>query len=308
MNLVLELTIKIFVIMAIGFAAKKMGLIDEGCKQKLSGLLVNLLLPVSMVVSSQQPFGVEHLKGAGQIALISFLYYMVAFACGLGIGKLVKMETKKTAMFTMLIAFANTGFVGMPLLGQIIGETGTLYGAIYNSVFDVLYFSYGIYLISGDGREKIDWKALFGNPMIWVAFITIFFYVMPFRFPAVLTDSLGLVGNCMMPVSMLIIGAEIAGMDRKSVLSDKASYGVSAIRMFLFPLITFGIMKILDAEYEVAATAVILSAMPSGSLNVIMGQKYENNARFAATAVMQNTVLMVITLPVFAYLCERYLH
>ena len=48
--------------------------------------------------------------------------------------------------------------------------------------------------------------------------------------------------------------------------------------------------------------------MPSGSLNVIMGQKYENNARFAATAVMQNTILMIITLPVFAYLCERYLH
>ena len=123
--------------------------------------------------------------------------------------------------------------------------------------------------------------------------------------PAVMTDSLNLVGNCMMPVSMIIIGAEIANMNIRQVLTDKASYGVSLIRMLIIPSITLGIMKLFNVNYEVMVTATILAAMPSGSLNVIMGQKYNNNAQFAVKVVMQNTIIMIVTLPIFAYLIMR---
>ena len=303
MNLVLELTVKIFVVMAVGFAAKKAGIIDTVCQKKLSALLVNLLLPVSMIASSQQIFAMENLKGVGEIAGISFLYYVLAFVIGLSIGKAVKMDRQKTAVFTVLIAFANTGFIGMPVLGEVIGAAGTLYGAVFNSVFDILYFSYGIYLISGSGKEGISIKKLLCNPMAGIAVGTVILYVLPWRFPQVVTDSLNLLGNCMMPVSMLVIGAEIAEMNVKEILFDKASYGVSLFRMFLFPAAVFCMMKMLKIQYETAVTAVILSAMPSGSLNVIMAQKYNNHAQFAARAVMQNTIIMTVTLPAVVYLC-----
>lgn len=305
MDLVLELTIKIMILAAIGFAAAKAGIIDDTGKEKLSSLLVNLLLPVSMIASSQQPFGMEHLKGAGSIVGIALIYYFLAFVIGIAVGRLTKMNADRTAMFTLLITFANTGFIGMPLLGQVIGETGTFYGAIYNSVFDVLYFSVGIYVLQGNGH--MDSRSCLCNPMIWIAIITVFLYVLPWRFPTVITDSLTILGDCMMPVSMLIIGAEIAGMKVKRVLTDRASYGVSLFRMFLCPMITFWVMKLLHVEFEVAATAVILCAMPSASLNVIMGQKYKNNAEFAAAAVMQNTMIMIGTLPFFTFLCVNLL-
>ena len=307
MDLVLELTIKIMILAAIGFAAAKAGIIDDTGKEKLSSLLVNLLLPVSMIASSQQPFGMEHLKGAGSIVCIALIYYFLAFAIGIAVGRLTKMNVDRTAMFTLLITFANTGFIGMPLLGQVIGETGTFYGAIQNSVIDVFYFSVGIYVLQGKEKGRIDGRSSLSNLMIWIAVITVFLYVLPWRFPTVITDSLAILGDCMMPVSMLIIGAEIAGMKVKRVLTDRASYGVSLFRMFLCPTITFWVMKLLHVEVEVAATAVILCAMPSASLNVIMGQKYKNNAEFAAAAVMQNTMIMIGTLPFFTFLCENLL-
>ena len=65
------------------------------------------------------------------------------------VGKAAGFERKKRVIFTLLIAFANTGFVGLPVLTQLIGESGMLYGAIYNCVFDILYFSYGLYLLVG---------------------------------------------------------------------------------------------------------------------------------------------------------------
>ena len=44
-------------------------------------------------------------------------------------------------------------------------------------------------------------------------------------------------------------------------------------------------MKLIGVKFEVAATVVILSAMPSGSLNVVMAQKYKNNPEFAKKKV-----------------------
>ena len=109
----------------------------------------------------------------------------------------------------------------------------------------------------------------------------------------------------MMPVSMLVIGAEIAGMNIRTVIGHKSAYSVSMLRMILFPILTYVVMKIINVDFEVRATAVILAAMPSGSLNVIMAQKYKNNIEFATSAVMQNTILMVLTLPLFVYLIVK---
>ena len=312
MNLVMALTLKIIILMIIGYVAKITGIIDEVCKDKMSTLLVNLFLPVSMIASSQQSFKLANLRGCVSVAIIASVYYILAFSIGGMIGRACGMDKDKRSIFILLIAFANTGFVGMPVLKEIIGDTGTLYGAVYNSVFDILYFSYGISIIDSEKDDKsrnrlnrILNKKIIGNPMIWIAIITTVLYVVPYRLPLVVTESLNLIGNCMMPISMLIIGAEIAGMDIKKVLADKESYGVSFIRMIAIPSITLLINRLLNVEYTVLATVTILAAMPSGSLNVIMGQKYRNNPKFAAGVVMQNTLIMIITLPLFIYLLQK---
>ena len=105
MNLVVGLTLKIFIIMAIGFGAKKFGIIDEQCKDKMSSLLVNLLLPVSMLASSQQAFNMENLKGVVLIAVITVLYYVVTIvACGGG------DRTFRTVLSGIVGLSDNSGF------------------------------------------------------------------------------------------------------------------------------------------------------------------------------------------------------
>ena len=98
-------------------------------------------------------------------------------------------------------------------------------------------------------------------------------------FPGSCHGSLRMLGDTMMPVSMLIIGAEIAEMDLRTILTDRSAYGVSLLRMVVFPAVTLLVMRVLGVDYEVAATAVVLGAMPSGSLNVIMAQKYHTHIR-----------------------------
>ena len=84
-----------------------------------------------------------------------------------------------------------------------------------------MYFSYGIYIISGKENKEAGKINLLNNPLIWIAVVTIIIYVLPWRAPEVVTDTLG----CL---------AEIAEIDFKSIITDKSAYAVSLIRMVLF--------------------------------------------------------------------------
>ena len=108
-----------------------------------------------------------------------------------------------------------------------------------------------------------------------------------------------------MPVSMLLIGAEIASMNVKEILCDRDSYIVSLFRMLIIPFVMYILMLSLKIEHQAASTIIILSAMPSATLNVIMGQKHDNNPKFAACAIMQNTLIMLVTLPLFVWVCSK---
>lgn len=306
MNLVLSLSAKILILIAFGILAARLKIIDAVGKEKLSNLLVSLILPVSLISSSQQEFSTEHLAGMGQVAAIAAVYYLLTIPAGKWLGKALGFEARKRAMFTLLITFANIGFVGIPVATAIAGQTGTLYSAIYNCVFNLIYFSYGIYQLQADGG-KLDFRQMLRQPNVWVAVCTVVLYLIPARFPKPVADSLSLLGGTMMPVSMLIIGAQIGQMDWKAIFTKKEAYLISLIRMLVLPLLMLGAMVLLHVDFYVGSTAVVLSAMPSGSLNVIMSQKFKTQEELASVTVMQNTVLMIATLPLFILLCSRVL-
>ena len=131
--------------------------------------------------------------------------------------------------------------------------------------------------------------------------------MIPYRFPVVLTETVDVLGGCMLPVSMMIIGAELYTIKPDEVLKDKVAYITSFFRMILVPAITLVVLVLLHVEKSLAMTMVLLTAMPSGSLNVIIGRKYDADVKYATTTIMQNTIIMLLTLPAFIYLCERFL-
>lgn len=296
LNIVLSLTCKIFIILIIGIIASHKKVIDENMKKNLSTLLMNIVLPLSIISASQQKFDDKRLIGLGQSLLISIIYYIVAIGISYMLTKKIKMNDSKKRIFIMLTSFANVGFIGFSIMGELIGETGTLYTIIHNSVYQLIYFSYGIYLLSEN--NKLNIKNLFGNKIIWISISSIILYLLPIRIPQIIMSPISIVGGMMMPLSMLIIGADIGMMKLNKLFVDKQSYIVSFLRMIVFPLMMLGAMRLFNIDNEVAITAVILTALPSGSLNVIMASEYNREPEFATIVVTQNMLLMILTIPI----------
>lgn len=297
-----NLTIKIGILIAIGFAGARAGIIDKDSRDKLSDVLVRILLPVSMIASSQQEFSIVNAGGAVEILFLALIYYIIMFGSGIWILKLLGRDKRRMAIEILLVTFANTAFLGIPVLSEIAGDVGVLYAVVFNCVFDLVYFSIGMYMLQDAVHErKSDFKIthLLKDPLSIVAITTIILYMIPYRFPGVITESLDLLGNAMMPVSMLIIGAQISCMNYKELFVNKRAFMLSIMKMLIIPMIVLGVMRLIGANMEITATMVILSAMPSGSLNIIMAEKYRVEPELATSTVMQTTLVMLVTLPLF---------
>lgn len=305
MTLIVSLTTKIFVLLLIGLGATKFNIVGEDTKEHLSKVLVNIALPASMIASSQTKFSESNLEGIGVVGILTLIMYIMFFILGIGIGYIRKSEKTKQVIKILIVSFANTGFLGIPIVTEMVGEIGTLYSVMYNIVFDAIYFSIGLYMIerASQKQEKgIDFKALLSNPMIWVSVSVIIFYIIPFRFPLAITESFSLLGSMMMPISMLVIGMQLSSIKLKEILICKEAMVLTFLRMIIIPTITIAVMLLMGFSKEIAYTMVIMSAMPSASLNAIVANKYKTAPELATIAVTQSTIAFIGVFPLISYI------
>jgi len=288
-----------------GFFLKKKKVINEDFQKKLSGLLINAILPISILTSANSEYSKELSNKLLQSAGIAAGYYIVAIVIMGILCKHILLGEKKKSIFKTMSVFANTAFIGFPIVGELYGPEGTLYTVIYNLFYQLFLFTYGIKLLSG--QDKFEWKSLYKDVSTMVSVLAIFIFISPFRFPGVIVSTLGDIGNMMVPLSMIIIGCGLADLNIMDLLNDKFSFLVSALRLLIFPTILLVILKMLQIDTVLAASCVLITALPAGSLNVVLAEQYDCEPKFAAQTVIQSMVFMVITLPIIILLINQVL-
>lgn len=296
---------KIILMIGFGILITKIRIMNESMKEGLSSLLLKAILPVSILSSSSSAFSTERLKGFGITVVIAFVYYVVMVT---GLKFLVphmKLGEKARKIFVTLCTYANVGFIGIPLASELFGDVGLLYAIAFNICYNLTLFSVGTSFLSG--TQNINLKTVFGNIAIIMSIIAMIIYVSPFRFPMFIQSSMSSIGSMMTPVSMMIIGYEIASMNVFDILKDKYSYLTTAIRMLVVPLTACIILSLFPIDSDVAGTCVLLMALPAGSFNIILGQEYGCDTKFAARVITQNVLIMVITLPIVLYVSQIFL-
>lgn len=289
---------QIFLMMGFGFAFTKYGVIQKGMQDNLSKFLMKVVLPINIISSAGQKFTLENAWGMAEILLIGIAYYLVSLGILSTVTKCWASNRDFRGMFINLAVFANVGFIGFPVLGKLYGDTGTLFAVAYNICYQLMFFSYGLLLIQGQG--KITLKKLFGNSIIYVSIGSMLLYFSGLRFPDFIQSTISSIGSMMTPLSMILIGAEIAHIKYTEILKDRYSFIVSGLRLLVFPLVVAMILKLCGIDRTVAISAVLLTALPSGSLTVIAAQENGKNTAFAARAVAQSTILTLATLPVLS--------
>ena len=139
---------KLFICFGLGFALNKSRVLDMRGEKIMTEILLKAVLPFMIISSSQTPFSFDELRGLGAMFAFATAYYAVSLAVSRMCYKQTGAADDERRIMTTCTVFANTGFVGFPLMHALYGDRGLLLAAVLNLVYNAFFYTYGAHIIS----------------------------------------------------------------------------------------------------------------------------------------------------------------
>ncbi|MDY2631812.1 MULTISPECIES: AEC family transporter [unclassified Clostridium] len=293
--IVLNKIISLFLIILIGVYGSKKNIINEEINKGLRRILLEVTLPL-LVINS---FSFEFSDGMGKNVLTAFIYSITFMALGAIISYIflfpLKGEKKKILHFANV--FSNCGFIGFPIINSLYGAEGVVYTSIFNMVFTIALWTYGVMIFS-DKMSKKKIKKVLVNPAIIAVYIGIPIMLLNIKLPSFLIDTTKIVGDMTAPISMIIVGSILSKVRIKDVFKEVSIYYEALIKLIIIPLILFLIKIIIKDNTTVINTIIVLQAMPAAAMTSIFAADFNKEKEYSAKVVFITTLLSIITIPI----------
>lgn len=295
---VFQTMLKLFLLLILGFVLFKCHIFDEYTNKKISALIVNVASPMLIISSIAGVEGsnksiVFLMIGAGLLMYIGFIIL------GKIINRIFPFPKKDWPVYECMVVFANTGFMGYPVLLDVFGQEAVFYASLIHMAFNFFVYTYAIMcLTKGDDSEfKLNFKQLL-TPGIILIFVGIFIYLFDIQLPSVLMDTINSVGSLTAPLSMMMIGSSLAVYPIKDSFTDWRSYVFAFVRLMIVPFVTMIMCRLLHIDAYYANITIITNAMPVGSMVLMLATQYNANVKIVTRNIVVSTLLSVITIPI----------
>ncbi|RHQ85748.1 AEC family transporter [Coprobacillus sp. AF21-8LB] len=295
---VFQTMLKLFLLLVLGFVLFKCHIFDEYTNKKISALIVNVASPMLIISSIAGVEGNDKsivflMIGAGILMYIGFIIL------GKIINRIFPFPKKDWPVYECMVVFANTGFMGYPVLLDVFGQEAVFYASLIHMAFNFFVYTYAIMcLTKGDDSEfKLNFKQLL-TPGIVLIFVGIFIYLFDIQLPSVLMDTINSVGSLTAPLSMMMIGSSLAVYPIKDSFTDWRSYVFAFVRLIIVPFVTMIVCRLLHINPYYANITIITNAMPVGSMVLMLATQYNANIKIVTRNIVVSTLLSVITIPI----------
>lgn len=295
---VFQTMLKLFLLLVLGFVLFKCHIFDEYTNKKISALIVNVASPMLIISSIAGVEGNDKsivflMIGAGILMYIGFIIL------GKIINRIFPFPKKDWPVYECMVVFANTGFMGYPVLLDVFGQEAVFYASLIHMAFNFFVYTYAIMcLTKGDDNEfKLNFKQLL-TPGIVLIFIGILIYLFDIQLPSVLMDTINSVGSLTAPFSMMMIGSSLAVYPIKDSFTDWRSYVFAFVRLIIVPFMTMIVCRLLHINPYYANITIITNAMPVGSMVLMLATQYNANVKIVTRNIVVSTLLSVITIPI----------
>ena len=289
-----------FMLIMVGYFAVKTKALKPEARQHFSSLLVSIVVPCMIVNSYITEFDAEVFHGI----VLAFIHSFILIMIGLVIAVLAarRMGKDNAAIFEFAMIFSNAGYMGFPLIQALFGNEGLLYASSYNTVFNILIWTYGYARVSGQTDAKKVVNTIVRTPAMIAVVLGLVIYLLQIPVPELIHQPISQIGGLNTPISMMITGMILAGSDLSKVIRDRAVAAVIGIRLFLIPAVCLLIYGFLHISFGMASEVVLLlEACPCAAISSVFAVQFHYDEEKVAGAVILSTLLSILTLPITAY-------
>ena len=293
----------LFFLMLTGFLTAKVKLCNSEMARHFSTLVIYISLPALLFSSFLRPFSWELLREGGLAFGLTIIVYGLAFLISIIYPRILGIKSPERGVHRYALIISNCGFMGYPMVEAILGPAYLFHAVIFNIPFNFLAFSLCAWLISKEGSYsmKIDWK-VFLNPNVIATCLGLFFFIFSLGVPDPIYRSLRMVGDITSPLSMIVIGINLAQANIRQVFGRWQVYVTVAMRLLILPVLISTLFYLFGLRGPLLIMAALITAMPAGSSTSILASLYRTAEEEASSLVFLSTSLCMVTIPLIIFI------
>ncbi|MBQ9685142.1 MAG: AEC family transporter [Oscillospiraceae bacterium] len=291
--------VSLFLIIGIGFAVVRIGLLKSEDSRVLSLISLYIVCPVAIM----NGFEVDPEPAVMRGMLLATVFAVLTHIVFILLAKLLEKPLKLSVLERMSVIYSNAGMLTIPLVQAMLGSDWVIYTCAYNVVQLILLWTHCRIQISGE--KTVDLKKILLNPNIIAIAMGIFIFFTRFRFISPIDSAIDGIAAMIGPFGMLVTGMVIGGMPLKKLFSFKRGWLVIFLRLLAAPAIMVLIAKLtgLASLVENGQTVLLISLLslagPTGATVMQMSQIYNSHevAEYASALNVISMICCAVSMP-----------
>lgn len=299
---VLGAAFPVFALVGCGVLAGRFRLINPGSSEALNRFVYAFALPAMLFIAVYRG-SLEELLGSG-----SFLLGVVLATLGTAIAGFLlsfhawRATPAESVMRALNASFANTGYLGIPLVTVAYGERAALPAALATVATNIVSFAVAIVCLEllTNPRGGGGGRALAGvarSPLIWPIALAIVVVALQIKIPLPVERFATLLAAAAGPCALFAIGLFVSQLSIRE--GFRASWPTSALKLVLHPLLMAGLAYyVLSIDAYWARVAVVCASLPLGATAFVLAQRYRLLEAETSTGAVLSTAASVLTVSV----------
>lgn len=285
----------LFILVFTGYLCAKSGFFSHTTVMGLTNLIMYVVTPCIIILSFQREFDAGMLGALGVASLIAAGFHLLGILLAHSLIRDKVARRRRVLRFG--VVFSNAGTMSLPLQQAILGLDGVFYGAAVIAVFNLVLWTYGLVLMSGD-TKKMSLGSLLLNPGLIGIFVGLLFYIFSVNLHYVFKEPLRMISALNTPLPMLVIGFYLAKSEIVSVLRDFNVYLVMFLRLVVVPSVLLFILMLIGVNDRTMVVACVIAASaPCAATTTMFSAKFGQDTELSVKLVSFSNVVSVITMP-----------
>jgi malonate transporter and related proteins len=296
----------VFVLLAIGFAAARQGLLTAAGNAGLLKVVSCFAIPALLFRSLADGHAAI---GGGGIAVVYLLGCMLLLGIAVIYGRLaLGLSAAECVIFGLGVIYSNSSLIGVPIVQAMFGSPGIALLSDIIAVHTLVLLPAATLLLAfddGEGPRRIS-RALISalsNPMTLSLAAGIAWRQIGLALPQLIDHVVGPLAAAAPALALIAVGATVARVPLPTTYA--APLASVLLKLVVHPLLTFGIARGFGLPPDQTLIATITAALPPG-INVYVlaahfGRSAEDAARSFALATTLSAVSVAIFIQAFAW-------
>jgi malonate transporter and related proteins len=298
---VLNAVLPVFGLVACGWLAGRFGLVSQASSAALNQFVYAFALPAMLFVAVYRGSLEEILSGF-------FLLGVVAATLGTALlGYVLSRQAQKdppaeSTMRALNASFANTGYLGIPLVTVAYGERAALPAALATVATNIVSFAVAIVCLElfvnpRPGALKRALGGVVRSPLIWPIGLAVSLVAWGVHIPVPVERFATLLAGAAGPCALFAIGLFVSQLSIRAGIA--ASWPSTALKLGVHPTLMIVLaFWLLPVDPFWAKVGVVCASLPLGATAFVLAQRYRLLEEETSTGAVLSTVVSVITVSI----------